>query len=161
MLDKPGVYGSEMKIPIWSHMVTTSYLGSLIGPADDPQPFSEVWPKTHDGLYMAAAWDNHPLAIADAASLTRLAAGHAAAGRNVRPWCVVKGLSPEAEGRLAAEMALAAAAANLTRDPVIIIDLEPWYHGGETPQFWRSDLFSDGPDRARSSGASGLPSKIV
>lgn len=138
-----------MLAPIWSHMITTSYLQSEIGPNDDGRPFSEVWPKTHDGLYMASTWDQHPLAIADAASLTRLARMHAAAGRNVRPWCVVKGLDPEAEGALAAQMALAASEGNLTHDAVIIIDLEPYYHGGKTPQFWRSDLFSDGADRAR------------
>lgn len=138
-----------MLFPIWSHMVTSSYLKSLIGPDDAGRPFSEVWPKTHDGLYMASTWDHHALAIADGASLTRLAQGHAAAGRNVRPWCVVSGQDPEAEGALAGEMALAAAAGNLTRDAVIIIDLEPYYHGGTTPQFWRSDTFSDGADRAR------------
>ncbi len=138
-----------MLVPIWSHMITTSYLGSLIGTDDNGRPFSEVWVKTHDGLYMAATWDHHPLAIADTASLTSLAKLHASFGRNVRPWCVVKGLDPEAEGRLAAQMAVAAAAGNLTHDAVIIIDLEPYYHGGDTPQFWRSDLFNDGPDRAR------------
>jgi hypothetical protein len=139
-----------LNVPIWSHQITTSYLESEIGPDDAGRPFSEVWVKTHDGLYMQSTWDHHPLAVKDAASLTRLAQGHAAAGRNVRPWCVVKGLDPEAEGRLAAEMALAAAAGNLTRDAVIIIDLEPHYHGGPgNPQFWRSDLFNDGADRAR------------
>jgi len=138
-----------MLVPIWSHMVVTSYLESLIGPDDNGRPFSEVWPKTHDGLYMAATWDRHPLAIDGPEMLTNIAKMHAAAGRNVRPWCVVSGLDPEAEGRLAAQMAVAAAAANLTHDRVIIIDLEPYYHGGTTPQFWRSDLFRDGPDRVR------------
>lgn len=149
-----------MRFPMWSHMVVTSYLESLIGPDDGPQPFSEVWPKTHDGLYVAATWDRyinpatkvrepHPLAIDGPAKLTTIARMHAAEGRNVRPWCVVSGLDPEAEGRLAAQMASAAAAGNLTGDLVIIIDLEPYYHGGTTPQFWRSDLFRDGRDRAR------------
>jgi len=139
-----------VNFPIWSHQITTSYLESEIGPDDAGRPFSEVWVKTHDGLYMQSTWDHHPLAVSDAASLVRLARGHAAAGRNVRPWCVVKGIEPEAEGRLAAEMAIAAADANLTQDAVIVIDLEPYYHGGPgNPQFWRSDLFNDGADRAR------------
>jgi hypothetical protein len=139
-----------MNVPIWSHQITTSYLESEIGPDDAGRPFSEVWVKTHDGLYMQSTWDHHPLAVSDAQSLKRLARGHAAAGRNVRPWCVVKGLQPEEEGRLAAEMAIAAAEVNLTQDAVIMIDLEPYYHGGPgNPQFWRSDLFNDGADRAR------------
>lgn len=150
-----------MLVSIWSHMLVTSYLGSLIGPDDGPRPFCEVWPKTHDGLYVASTWDRwanpqtgvrepHPLAIDGPEKLTQIAKMHAAAGRNVRPWCVVKGLDPEEEGRLGARMAVAAAAGNLTHDRVLIIDLEPYYHGGEgNPQFWRSDLFTDGPDRVR------------
>lgn len=140
-----------MHVPIWSHQISTSYLGAAIGPSDDGQPFSEIWPKTHDGLYLMSTWDvPHRWTINGPEALADFAAYQAENGRNVRPWCVVKGLDPEAEGKLAAQMARAAGSANLTRDNVIIIDLEPYYHGGPgNPQFWRSDLFNDGPARVK------------
>ena len=141
-----------MLVPIWSHQISTSYLGAAIGPSDDGRPFSEIWPKTHDGMNLMSTWDvEHRWAISGPDALADFARYQADNGRNVRPWCVVKGNQPEAEGRLAAEMAQAAASANLTRDAVIIIDLEPYYHGGAgNPQFWRSDLWpAESADRAR------------
>lgn len=140
-----------MKFPIWSHQISTSYLGAAIGPSDEGRPFSEVWPKTHDGMNLMSTWDvPHRWTISGPEALADFARYQADNGRNVRPWCVVKGNQPEAEGRLAAEMAQAAASANLTRDAVIIVDLEPYYHGGPTPQFWRSDLWpGESADRAR------------
>lgn len=144
-----------IEIPIWVHQIDSSYVQAEIGIPDEGRPFSEIWPKTHDGQTMMSRWDSHPLAISGPQALANMAEAQAAARRNLRPWCVVSGLDPVAEGRLCAQMAVAAASHNLTGDRVIIIDLEPWYAGGKlpngqwNPQFWRSDVFSDGPARAR------------
>jgi hypothetical protein len=50
----------------------------------------------------------------------------------------------EAEATLAAQIAEAGAGPG--ERGVVILDLEPYYHGGAAPQFWRSDLMGADPE---------------
>lgn len=138
-----------MKLPIWVHQVQTSYLQSPLGASDVGLPFSAIYGKAADGLNFMSTWDSHPSGVDGlAAVVMRDKAHEAEGGREYIPWVVPRGAQPswsparyiEKEAQLAAQIALAGAGPGET--PVVILDLEPHYHGGATPQFWRSDLMS-------------------
>ena len=137
----------SMKIAVWSHQVTTSYLQASIGPSDVGRPFSEIWEKVADGLSWMNNFDHHARALGSIDDvLAREVDSAAEDGREWKPWVVVAGTQPgvvgtgyaSAEGKLAGQIAVAGAGPGEV--PVVIVDLEPHYHGGSTPQFWRDDL---------------------
>lgn len=139
-----------MLLDVWVHRVTTSYLRSPLGADDGPLPLREVWEKCCDGLDWMAAFDRHPRAIDGLEAVARRAAEHATAGRRWRPWLVPHGRErsddasnahARAEGRRSGEVARAAVRPG--ERAVAILDVEPHYHGGTRPRFWRDDLGAD------------------
>ena len=136
-----------MKLPVFVHQVGTSYGESELPFDDSRSPFSEIYGKVADGLNFMSTYDLHGAAIGTIADVIEREQMHEAdGGREWKPWMVPRGQQPgyggvsyaEREGALMAE--IAAAAAGDAETPVIILDVEPYSHGGSTPQFWRSDL---------------------
>jgi hypothetical protein len=143
-----------MLIDLWVHQVATSYGRSALPADDGALPLREVWEKCCDGLAWMAAFDRHPRAIDGLEAVARRGREHRAAGRTWRPWLVPHGRTPggpaevhaTAEGRRAAEVGRAGAPPGAA--PGAILDVEPHYHGGARPQFWRDDLGA-GPETVR------------
>ena len=140
-----------MRISVWVHQVQTSYLQSGLGTDDSAvEAIAEIWGKVFDGLSFQSTWDRHANAIDGLAKVVERERMHEEdGGRGWKPWGVVRGRQPgtgnqyaQDEGELAAAVAKAGAGEGERR--VCIIDLEPHYHGGSTPQFWRDDLGADG-----------------
>ena len=141
-----------MKVPIWVHHFATGYPG-LVGWDDGAQPFSEVYGKTNDGLRWQSTWDagvgtapdGKPWAVRSLGNVAEIDTTlYGPQDLEYKPWGVVHGRWENgpadyagAEGKLAAQIALAAAPAGET--PVYIVDLEPHYHA-PFPTFWRDDL---------------------
>lgn len=133
-----------MGINLWAHQVQTSYLQARIGVDDNRYPaIAEIWEKTTDGLRWMSTFDRHPRAISGLSVVAQRAREHREAGRVWRPWAVVAGRTSSndttdqhaiAEGKLLAAIAKSADA------DAVILDVEPYYHGGAVPQFWRGDL---------------------
>ena len=80
--------------------------------------------KTHDGVEWMSTYDPTPEAVDGSAKVAEFAALFEAAGVPFHAWCVVKGLDPVTEARMAAEVLDAGARS-------LFIDLEPH------PGFWR------------------------
>ncbi len=80
--------------------------------------------KTHDGVEWMSTYDPTPEAVDGSAKVAEFAALFEAAGVPFHAWCVVKGLDPVAEARMAAAVLDAGARS-------IFIDLEP------PAGFWR------------------------
>lgn len=132
-----------MKIAVWLHQFDNGYPG-LVGSDDSQLPFSAVYGKTNDGTRWQSTWDRHGVAIGEAADVTRAERDiYAPQGIEYVPWGVIAGRSEAgsvagSEGTLAGQIAKAAAGPG--ERATYIVDLEPSYHGGATPQFWRDDL---------------------
>lgn len=71
--------------------------------------------KSHDGLDWMATYDHHPDAITGAQRLRNVGRYFEDRGIPFHAWCVVKGIDPEREAQMAAEV-LAAGARSLTLD---------------------------------------------
>lgn len=145
-----------MKVAVWGWQFQNEYPGEAGVTTDDSQlPISEYWGKTNDGLNWQSVYDNHAVEFKDIASVVRAEREiYGAQGIEFKPWGVVRGQQPgwsgtdyaTREGTLAGQIAKAATVAG--ERAVYIVDLEPYYHGGSTPQFWRNDLGA-GPAHVR------------
>lgn len=135
-----------MKVPVFVWQFDNAYPG-LIGDDDAlAGMISKVIGKTHDGLSWQGRWDTHAAAIKSNASVAHADRDiYAPQGISYDPWCVVNGRWPGqtgvalAEGRMAGEVAIAAAAGDESR--AIVLDLEPHEPaaaGGAN--YWRDDL---------------------
>lgn len=141
-----------MRVPVWVHHVGTSYAQSALGFDDSAVPaIGEVWGKVFDGLHFMSTYDRHTAAISGLEVVVQRERMHEAeGGREWKPWGVARGRQPGTPGDTYAmrEGELAAAAAKAGAGPgerrIVILDVEPHYHGGTTPQFWRGDLGADG-----------------
>jgi hypothetical protein len=71
--------------------------------------------KTHDGLDWMSTFDAHPSAVTGPSQVSTLARMFEAHGVPFHAWCVVKGIDPAAEAKMAADV-LAAGARSLTLD---------------------------------------------
>lgn len=139
-----------MKVKTWVWQFSKDYPGE-IGGDDSKLPISEVWGKTNDGLTYQGRFDNHPAEISDLPAVVKAERDIYGPQRiEFVPWGVIHGRMPgvadqaSREGALAGAIAKAAASASEPRR--YIVDLEPHYHGGATPQFWRDDLGADASD---------------
>ena len=102
-----------------------------------------VMMKTHDGLEWMARYDRHPFAIDGPAQVSRIADIFESRGVPFHAWCVVKGVDPQREAEMAANV-LAAGARSLT------IDLEDgqgfWYGSPYDARAYGTVLRSLAPD---------------
>src|SRR5690606_36839528 len=98
-------------------------------------------------LTWQAYWDANPYEFDSVEDVVRAEKEiYGAQGIEFKPWGVVRGQQPgwsgteyaRREGELAGQIARAAAGPGEKAN--YIVDLEPYYHGGATPQFWRNDL---------------------
>lgn len=143
-----------MKVPFWLHQFDNGYPG-LVGSDDSKLPISEVLGKTNDGTRWQSTWDAHAAAIGGLSQVARVEREiYRPQGIGYTPWGVVAGRSVAlgvnqgpAEGALLGQIARAAAYGG--ERPVFVVDLEPHYHGGDSPQFWRDDLGANGDDVRR------------
>jgi hypothetical protein len=139
-----------MKIAVWEWQFSKDYPGA-IGGDDAALPIAEVWGKTNDGLTYQGRFDDHPAEISGIAAVLKAERDiYGKQGIEYVPWGVVHGKMPgvpdqaRREGELAG--AIAKAAAGPGEPARYIVDLEPYYHGGDTPQFWRNDLGAGAAD---------------
>ena len=146
----------KLKVAVWGWQFQNEYPGEAGATTDDSKlPISEYWGKTNDGLNWQGVYDAHALEFKDLASVHHMEARvYGQQGIEFKPWGVVRGAQvgwsgtsyAKAEGTLAGQIAVASAGPG--ERATYIIDLEPYYHGGSTPQFWRNDLGA-GPAHVR------------
>lgn len=133
-----------MRLSTWIWRLASDYPGA-VGSNDSTAGLGEAWVKTNDGLTWQGSFESHPLRVTGHDAIAKLRNIYAEQDITLQPWGVVHGRMPGAlTGYATSEGALAGAIAGTARmrgrPARYNVDLEPYYHGGSSPQFWRNDL---------------------
>jgi hypothetical protein len=99
---------------VWVWQFSADANPGLIADALGPRKLSVVV-KTHDGVEWMSKYDTAPDAISSPAQVEKIASYFERRGVEFHAWCVVKGIDPIAEARMAADV-LAAGARSLVLD---------------------------------------------